>query len=294
MTNRLFTFGCSFTRSKNPTWADIVARQYDHYQNWGQAGAGNSFIFYSLMECHKRNTITQDDVVMIMWSSIGREDRYVNGEWLTPGSIYNQTDYDATFVKKFTDPTGYLLRDSAHLAGAKAILDSIGCKYYFFSIVPFNVPDDNIFKIFNIDKKISNLYREELSTVTPSVYEVIFNCNWYSRAGRLEINKLKEEYEIKRGNSWPTWEKFTNQDFTDVDVEIQQEINETHLFTNRFLHRYDTHPMPTEYLEYLNKVAPDILIDPATQEWTKQVTELILQGQDLAKVWHPSKSPTRF
>ena len=50
MTNRLFTFGCSFTRSKNPTWADIVARQYDHYQNWGQAGAGNSFIFYSLME----------------------------------------------------------------------------------------------------------------------------------------------------------------------------------------------------------------------------------------------------
>lgn len=291
---RLFTFGCSFTRSKNPTWADIVAHGYEHYQNWGQAGAGNSFIFYSLMECHKRNRITTDDVVMIMWSSIGREDRYVDGEWLTPGSIYNQTDYDENFVKKFTDPTGYLLRDAAHLAGAKSLLDAIGCQYYFFSIVPFNVPDDNVFKMFSIDKKISNLYREELDTVAPSVYEVVFNCNWYSRKGRLETDKLKEEYEIKRGDSWPTWEKFTKQDFTDVDLEIQHEINETHLFTDRFLHRYDTHPIPTEYLEYLNKVAPDIQISPATQEWTEQVTALILQGQDLTKHWRPSKLPTRF
>jgi hypothetical protein len=291
---RFFAFGCSFTRSKHPTWADIVARQYDHYENWGQPGAGNSFIFYSLMECHKRNKITPDDVVMIMWSSIGREDRYVNGEWLTPGSIYNQTDYDETFVKKFTDPTGYLLRDTAHLAAAKAVLDSIGCKYHFFSIVPFNVPDDNVFKMFSIDKKISNLYQAELDTVAPSVYEVIFNCNWYSRQGRLDTNKLKEEYEIKRGDSWPTWERFTEQDFTNVDAKIQCEINETHLFSNRFLHRYDTHPIPTEYLEYLNKVAPGIQIDPATQEWTEQVTALILQGQELTKFWHPSKIPTRF
>lgn len=291
---RFFAFGCSFTRSKHPTWADIVARQYDHYQNWGQPGAGNSFIFYSLMECHKRNTITADDTVMIMWSSIGREDRYVNKEWLTPGSIYNQTDYDENFVKKFTDPTGYLLRDAAHLAGAKAVLDAIGCQYYFFSIVPFNVPDDNIFKVFSIDNKISNLYKEELATVAPSVYEVIFNCDWYSRKGYLNNAKLKEEYEIKRGDSWPTWEQFTNQDFTNVNAEIQCEINETHLFTNRFLHRYDTHPIPTEYLEYLNKVAPDILIDTATQEWTKQATALILQGQELTKFWNPSKIPTRF
>ena len=221
---RLFTFGCSFTNSMRPTWADIVAREYKHYENWGRGGAGNSFIFYSLMECHKRNKITRDDVVMIMWSSIGREDRYVGGEWRTPGSIYNQTEYDENFVKKFADPTGYLLRDAAHLAGAKAVLDAIGCKYYFFSIVPFDVPDDNVFKIFSTDHKIQNLYSDEFAALRPSVYETIFNYDWYSRIGPKEPKKLQEQYEIQRGAEWPAWEQFVLQDFTGVPKHIVDEM----------------------------------------------------------------------
>ena len=291
---RFFAFGCSFTNSKYPTWADIVSREHDHYQNWGQAGAGNSFIFYSLMECHKRNCINKDDVVMIMWSSIGREDRYVAGEWLTPGSIYNQTDYDETFVNKFTDPTGYLLRDAAHLSGAKNMLDTIGCRYYFFSIVPFNVPDDNIFKIFSIDNKILKIYAEEFQSVRPSVYEVIFDHDWYSRPGRKETERLKQEYEIKRGDEWPTWDKFTAQDFAGVPSHVIREINTEHEFTNRYLHRYDTHPLPMEYLEYINRVAPDIIIDTKTQQWTQDVTNLILEHQDLTPLWRPSQRPARF
>jgi hypothetical protein len=291
---RLFTFGCSFTKSKNPTWADIVSREYDHCQNWGQAGAGNSFIFSSLMECNKRNRISQDDVVMIMWSSIGREDRYVNGEWLTPGSIYNQTDYDAAFVEKFADPTGYLLRDAAYLAGAKALLDAIGCRYYFFSIVPFNVPDDNVFKIFNIDNKILNVYADEFRSVRPSVYEVVFDHNWYSRTGIKETTKLKEEYEIKRGNDWPTWDKFTMQDFAGISKSIVDEINNVHEFTNRYLYRYDTHPTPAEHLEYITRVAPDIEISKDTQDWVATVTRLLIEHKDLMPLWRPSKKPARF
>ena len=291
---RFFAFGCSFTNSKNPTWADIVAHEYEHYQNWGQAGAGNSFIFYSLMECHKRNQITPNDVVMIMWSSIGREDRYVGGEWLTPGSIYNQTEYNDAFVKKFTDPTGYLLRDAAHLAGAKAVLDAIGCRYYFFSIVPFNVPDDNIFKIFSIDNKILNVYAEEFQSVCPSVYEVVFNHNWYSREGIKESAKLEEEYKIKRGNDWPTWDRFIVQDFSGVSKDIINEINNQHEFTNRYLRRYDTHPTPAEYLEYLTRVAPDIEISTATQDWVATVTERLINHQELNKLWKPNRKPARF
>ena len=291
---RLFTFGCSFTNSIRPTWADIVARQYKEFQNWGQAGAGNSFIFYSLMECNKRNSITKDDVVMIMWSSIGREDRYVDGEWLTPGSIYNQTDYDENFVKKFTDPTGYLLRDAAHLAGAKSLLDSIGCKYYFFSIVPFNVPDDNIFKIFSTDHKIEKLYAEEFAAVRPSVYETIFNCDWYSRVGPKEPEKLQEEYQAKCGGDWPTWERFIEQDFTNIPQRIIDEINDQHQFSNRYVSRYDTHPVATEYMEYLMQVAPDINISRATQDWVLEITDAIFNHKPLTTLWKPSKKPARF
>lgn len=291
---RLFTFGCSFTNSIRPTWADIVAREYKEFQNWGQAGAGNSFIFYSLMECNKRNKITKDDVVMIMWSSIGREDRYVDGEWLTPGSIYNQTDYDENFVRKFADPTGYLLRDAAHLAGAKRILDAIGCRYYFFSIVPFNVPDDNVFKIFSTDNKIERLYAEEFVAVKPSVYEIIFNCNWYSRAGPKEPEKLREEYEVKRGNEWPTWEKFTEQDFKGIPKPIVDEINNKHEFSNRYLYRYDTHPVAAEYLEYLTQVAPEIELTQQTRDWALALTDLILEHRELKPQWQQSKRPNRF
>lgn len=291
---RFFAFGCSFTNSKNPTWADIVARQYSHYENWGQAGAGNSFIFYSLMECNKRNKITCNDVVMIMWSSIGREDRYVNGEWLTPGSIYNQTEYDENFVKKFTDPTGYLLRDAAHLTGAKAILDNIGCKYYFFSIVPFNVPDDNIFKIFSTDSKIEKLYNSEFDAVKPSVYETIFNYNWYSREGIRETDKLQNEYNIKRGDDWPDWEQFISQDFTGISNTIIDEINNENEFSNRYLYRYDTHPVPAEYLEYLDTVVPELDISQETRTWTTDVTNALLQHHDIRKLWRPSNKPVRF
>lgn len=291
---RFFAFGCSFTRSKYPTWADLVATQYDHYQNWGRPGAGNSFIFYSLMECHKRNLITKDDVVMIMWSSIGREDRYVKGQWLTPGSIYNQLDYNEEFVNKFADPTGYLLRDAAHLAGAKSLLDSIGCRYYFFSIVPFNMPDDNVFKIFTTDHKIKKLYSEEFSAVKPSVYETVFKCNWYSRSGPKQPDKLRAEYEIKRGNDWPTWQQFILQDFAGIPQNIIDEINDQNEFSNRYLHRYDTHPTPAEYAEYLCYVAPEIKLTKQTKDWAITITDMIVDHKDITALWKPPTTPARF
>jgi hypothetical protein len=291
---RLFTFGCSFTRGLYPTWADIVARQYDHYQNWAQAGAGNSFIFYSLTECHKRNRINKDDVVMIMWSNIGREDRYINGKWLTPGSIYNQTEYDAAFVNKFADPTGYLLRDAAHLSAAKHLLDNIGCSYTFFSIVPFDVPDDNVFKIFSMDRRITKLYQKEFDCVRASVYQTVFDYDWYSKSGPKRPDKLKQEYQTKKGQEWPAWEQFEKQDWTDVPKHIQNEINEENNFHRRHMIRYDTHPTPLEYLEYLQKVAPEITIDSETQQWVKRVTDAIFDMSDIKQLWQSSPTPTRF
>jgi hypothetical protein len=40
MIQRLFTFGCSFTKNNYPTWADIAGTQFSYYQNWAQPGAG--------------------------------------------------------------------------------------------------------------------------------------------------------------------------------------------------------------------------------------------------------------
>jgi hypothetical protein len=189
MPNRLFTFGCSFTNYHWPTYADILAKQFDSYSNWGESGAGNFFIFNSLIEAIKREKINKDDTVCIMWSSIAREDRYVNNKWLLSGSIYTQEIYDESFIKQFADPTGYLLRDLSYISASKQILSSLGCKWYFFSIVPLACYEDCIVSWFDIDKKIIDLYKDDIASIRPSVYETIFNYDWNSRIGYRNFNE---------------------------------------------------------------------------------------------------------
>jgi hypothetical protein len=69
-----FAFGCSFTNYSWPTWADMIGKEFESYENWGKSGGGNQFIFNSLMECVVKNKISKDDTVIIMWTNISRED----------------------------------------------------------------------------------------------------------------------------------------------------------------------------------------------------------------------------
>lgn len=72
---RLFVFGCSYTSWNWPTYADIYAQQFDHYENWGHAGLGNRAIAERVAECHATNEFDKDDTVIVQWSShlqIGR------------------------------------------------------------------------------------------------------------------------------------------------------------------------------------------------------------------------------
>ena len=176
---RFFAFGCSFTSYSWPTWADIIAKENAYYENWGRAGSGNFYIFNSLNECILRNKITKDDLVIIMWSSISREDRYVNRQWIGQGNIYNQSLYDNNFTKEFCDDRGYLLRDLNIISATKKILDSIGLEYYFLSMMPVGLDElgDNNQHQENID--LLEFYNDVLKTIRPSIYEKIFNNNWF-------------------------------------------------------------------------------------------------------------------
>jgi len=292
---RLFAFGCSFTQNNRwPTWADIAGREYDFF-NWGRAGAGNSFIFYSLMECIKRNNITSDDTVAVMWTSIGREDRYRRGQgWLTPGSIYNQTEYDYNFVERFADPTGYLIRDMAHVAGAKTILDAIGCRYHFLSAVPLSMPDDNVEDRFDIDGQITNLYQNEIDSIGPSIYSVVFNNNWYSRPGYINLEMLKKEYEDIAGSTWPTWNNFVQKNFNGVPAKILEEIQIARGFEKRLTIRSDLHPLPTEHLEYVRQCVPEFVVTAETENLVQQTTEQILSHQRITRWWTNHLNVKRF
>ena len=301
MKNRLFTFGCSFTKYGWPTWADILGQEFDEHQNWGKTGAGNLFIFCSLMEAIQRESISSNDTVIIMWTSPGREDRWVKGHWITPGSIYNQDVYSKDWVDKFADPDGYLIRDSALISSANKVLDNIKFDYHQLSMMPLNIVNDSepslIEKIkskFNIitgqetknvksmipsTDKVINLYQNVIDKIKPSVFETIFNNDWYSRQGFKAKTWAEVSYKESKETwapHWPAYEDFINKQITE---EILQELKQFYGFDNidlfikeihRFENRNDIHPTPIEHLEYLNKALPEFLISKETIEWAQK------------------------
>ena len=167
MHGRLFTFGCSFTRYKWPTWADALSPQFDQYYNFGKGGGGNSFILWSLAECDARHAIKSDDTVIIMWTSRDREDRHSDGVWQTPG---------ATIV----DTYGSLIRDCANIHAAKLILEGIGCDYYFLSMIDLNTFDSE--QEIQLFHDPTQTYATTLEIVRPSVHNIIYEGSWHNAA----------------------------------------------------------------------------------------------------------------
>lgn len=196
---RFFAFGCSFTDYNWPTWANIIAREIPNHQIYARSGAGNFFIYQALIEAIIQHRINKNDLVMIMFSNITREDKFVRDRgWITPGNLYFQNEYDEKFLKKYLCHHGYLMRDLSIAHGCKMILDNIGCDYELMSMVPFDSESSNDKKIDNVEY-ILRFYEETLKSIRPSVIEVVFNNNWESRPQR-PMYKVTWSKEMFRDN----------------------------------------------------------------------------------------------
>ena len=133
--SRLYTFGCSFSRYFWPTWATLL-HTIKEGENWAMPGMGNKFIFESFVECMITNKINKNDTVIIMWTSWFREDRFLNGDWMSGGNVYNHQFYDNDFLKKYWDDEGAVLHTLNYMSATLTILESIGCKYIFACAFP--------------------------------------------------------------------------------------------------------------------------------------------------------------
>ena len=58
------------------------------------------------MQAIADNDINKDTTVIVMWSSIIREDRFIDMHWMSPGNIYNQNRYNDAFME-YVDPVGF-------------------------------------------------------------------------------------------------------------------------------------------------------------------------------------------
>lgn len=251
---RLFTFGCSFTQYwRWPTWADALGRQSELFENWGICGGGNAQILYNLVECDQRTHLTSNDTVMIMWTNTSREDRYVKDRWFEGGNIYWSagSQVPVEYVRKFSCERGYLIRDLAVISATKKLLDGIGCQYRFFSMVPLQQSNRDN----QLGEDPQNAYQLE------DVYDL-----YHDLLDHIEPSVLETVFS----GSW----------FTGTGIPDD--------FDPR---RRDFHPTPMEHLQYLDKVAPDLVLAPETREWMSQWQDNITSKK---QAWRSQHLPARL
>lgn len=285
--SRLFTFGCSYTQWRWPTWADILGREFDEYQNWGLAGAGNQFVFHSIIEANQRNRFNPDDTVIIMWSTPDREDRYLRGKWLERGPVYGSPHYRPEWVKAYADDRWYAIRDLTCITAVKELLIKWGVKYHFLCMAT----PDSTFSIEPV-KDVFQLFADTIDDIKPGIINTIFNFDFHSRFS-------SEEYEFYAGSDWPTYEEFMK-GHNGSKFEI---INEVVAFRNHYLAPFDyrnpdptkrdSHPRPLDHLEYLDKILPEFNISEKTREWVKECqTKVAKKEEEFPEL--KKYLPTRF
>ena len=123
---RFFTIGCSFTNYLWPTWANLLAKEIPncYFLNQGASGAGNLYMQIQLNHLMNTMDLGPDDLVMIMWSTFYREDRYVKEQWVLPGNIFSQNVYPQEFTDKFCDVKGMTIRDMAIIDATTKLLEA--------------------------------------------------------------------------------------------------------------------------------------------------------------------------
>jgi hypothetical protein len=244
---RFFAFGCSFTNYKWPTWADILAQEIPEYYNYGVSGAGNFYIFHTVLQADALYNFTPDDLILIKWTNVHREDRYIEdskhpkkgdtwlNRWLTPGNIYSQGIYTEDFMKYYSD-THCIMRDLSLLSCLKGYLENKNLAFDFLSMVPLaSALDGAKLETTQTAKNAINAYRPLLESMPPSIYELIFNNNWHSIS--------------PRANYWVPW----NPDYT------------------------DNHAHPAEHLEYIQKLYPETEFKNETVEYAKKWHQFVIE-----------------
>lgn len=174
--SRLFTFGCSFTNYRWSTWADCLAPEFDYFENWGQSGAGNLYIFNSVMEADQRHHFGVGDTVVVCWTNVMREDRYTD-RWQTLGNITTCPIYDPGYVQDAITERGCLIRDIAMIKATSSFLHNCtGVNSKFLSMC--NIMNPQQFNYSPGDKDILELYSDVLNDIMPSYQTVLYPTGW--------------------------------------------------------------------------------------------------------------------
>ena len=192
---RIFCFGCSFTYGYG-TWADILKRHFGDYPkedfyipkdqpqmvyNFGKPGAGNYYIFNKIVETSLEYNFTKDDLILIEWSGVLREDRFKDGKWYCKGNVTNNPQYSKAVIRDwFLDIEGMIKRDYSYIHAIQKMLKADNIDYEMFSMNGVSRYDP-AHKMMYVDGRESEaidslieLYKDTLDELHPSMFKIIW------------------------------------------------------------------------------------------------------------------------
>ena len=189
--SRLLAFGCSFTNYHWSTWADILAPEFDSFENWGAAGAGNHFIFNSVMEADQQKRFGPGDTVIVCWTNVNREDRYIDSRgWVTLGNITTSRIYTKEFIADMVSERGCLIRDLAMIKAVKVLLESRpGVTWKFVSMCPIKQIDAYDDRMLNFPD-VFDVYQDVVDSILTNYHEVL-GANYWNHNEHLRLKHVE-------------------------------------------------------------------------------------------------------
>lgn len=171
---RLFAFGCSFTHHTWPMWPNFFIGNFDQVLNFGRGGAGNRYIFHSILEGINEFKITPDDTVVVMWSSYYRRDVIDNNlAWQLRGGVAN-------YMSPEEIDLAWNLADSViqtwdYMYTISEILTSKNIKFTFTSMEPMA---NKFIPYYLKSFSVSNIFCQDLTSYTSQKFLTIGTRPW--------------------------------------------------------------------------------------------------------------------
>tara|TARA_B100000965_G_C19402953_1_gene674086 strand:+ start:21 stop:881 length:861 start_codon:yes stop_codon:yes gene_type:complete len=272
---RVFAFGCSLTQYFYPTWADILIHDYKVKnnalgENWGRSGAGNQYIATRIWEANTVHSFTKDDVILLQWTSMFREDRYHMGSgWHTPGNFSKSSVNNDAFVLnnyryqsqwQWADLIWATMRDCALISSTHKALESIGCKVISTGFRDVTEGWEEQSLDFNLNNKYLELedvravlekYKTDISTSCPPILNALnFNVtDDFFESRPVSVPSPSPDHEHMKS---PEVHPLTHEYATFITNEITTLSNETLEFVDKWKQTLSADPILLYELDWFN------------------------------------------
>jgi hypothetical protein len=219
--SRIFTFGCSFTEYRWPTWADIILYGNDGY-NCGVTGGGFDSILYRLMEADRKFKLTSDDKVIIVFTTPLRWDIIVDCVWSTHGQVIN-SPY-AKYENKLYSLEGLIFKSFYNIKLIDDFLKNKKINYVFGSVNDLYTDLGNYFEKIDIIEETNELINYvknnvEIKLLDFSKYTKSYETGWLPTKKYIDDNTEYHPRPITHYN----WVNDILLKEMDIDIKITKE-----------------------------------------------------------------------